>query len=323
MFIFPIAKIVILYKKLEEIILKIAYLILAHKDPLQIKRLIGRMLKTGDCFIHIDKKSDIKVFLSQLGEMKGVNIISKYRVSWAGWTVVQAYLELLEQALKSKNNYDRFVFMTGQDYPLMTDEQIVAEFKSNLKTEYVMAYKISSSTIPNDKNKILKRWYFDVPFKNRFLRRVYLSFMYRFITKPFTKKELLVKLDGKKVEPYFGQMLSAYTREGASLILYVYQHDKAFNATMKHAHAPDEIYWQTIIFNSHLRKNTVQGGAEHEITEHFGWAPLHYHNYDVDTSIYTEKDFEELKSCGYMFCRKVVPGISDTLMDKIDEMRKE
>ncbi|MBE5741944.1 MAG: hypothetical protein E7360_01335 [Clostridiales bacterium] len=303
--------------------MKIAYLILVHRDPLQIKRLTNRLLKTGDCFIHLDKKSDCKSFLNQFGKEERVDIISKYRVSWAGWTMVQAYLELLEKALKSEKKYDRFVFMTGQDYPLMTDGQICNEFQANLITEYVMAYKISTSTIATDKNKILKRWYFDVPFKNRFLRRVYLSVMYRFITKPFTKKELLVKLDGKKVEPYFGQMLSAYTREGASLILNTYHNDKVFNRQMKRVHAAVEIYWQTIIFNSKLRKNTIQHGEEHEITEHFGWAPLHYHSYDEDTAIYTEKDFEELKNSGYMFCRKVIPGISDTLMDKIDEMRKE
>ena len=92
---------------------------------------------------------------------------------------------------------------------------------------------------------------------------------------------------------------------------------------MKSAFAPDELYWQTIIFNSELRKNTVQNGQEHEITEYFGWAPLHYHHYNIKTSIFIEKDFDELKNSGYMFCRKVLPGQSDALMNKIDEWRKE
>ena len=77
------------------------------------------------------------------------------------------------------------------------------------------------------------------------------------------------------------------------------------------------------VTHSDLRKNTVQGGQEHEITEHFGWAPLHYHHYDIDTSVFTEEDFDEIKNSGYMFFRKVVPGISDRLMDKIDELRGE
>lgn len=303
--------------------MKIAYLMLAHKDPEQIKRLTERLSKTGDCYIHLDKKSNKRNFDEILRDDPGVTVLSRYSVSWAGWSMVQAYLYLLDYAYSADKNYDRFVFMTGQDYPLMTDTRIIEEFSKNSDVEYIMAYNIRTSTIPTDKNKILKNWYFDVPFKNRFLRRCYLSFMYRFVTKPFNSKKLQVCYNGKYVDPYFGQMLSAFTRSGAELILHTYKTDKKFNKKMKLVHAAVEIYWQTIIFNSPLRKNTVQGGEEHEITEHFGWAPLHYHNYDVDTSIYTEEDFEELKSSGYMFFRKVVPGISDTLMDKIDELRKE
>ena len=237
--------------------------------------------------------------------------------------MVQAYLYLMDCAYSSDKHYDRFVFMTGQDYPLMTDIQILKEFSEHPDVEYVMAYNIATSTVSTDKNKILKNWYLDTPFRSRFLQRAYKSLMYRFITKPFSGKQLQVKLGGEYVDPYFGQMLSSFTRSGAELLLNTYNNDKAFNKKMKRVYAAVEIYWQTVIFNSPLRKNTVQNGEEHEITEHFGWAPHHYHNYDVDTSVYKEEDFEEIKNSGYMFFRKVVPGISDGLMDKIDELRKE
>lgn len=302
--------------------MKIAYLMLAHKDHEQIKRLASLLAKTGDCYIHLDKKSDRSVFESTLAPVEGLTLLSKYSVSWAGWSMVQAYLYLMDHAYASDKQYDRFVFMTGQDYPLMPDEQILQEFSENPDVEYVMAYNIATSTIPTDKNKILKNWYLDTPFRSRFLQRAYKSLMYRCITKPFSGKQLKVKLGGEYVDPYFGQMLSSFTRKGADLLLQTYKYDKVFNKKMKRVYAAVEIYWQTVIFNSPLRKNTVQGGEEHEITEHFGWAPHHYHNYDVDTSVYTEKDFEELKNSGYMFFRKVVPGISDALMDKIDELRK-
>ncbi len=304
--------------------MKIAYIFLVHKDAKQIKRLIDAITDTGDFYIHVDKKSDIAPFKKELGSYNNVYFTSKrYSVWWAGFSMIKGYMQGLFDAYNSTIKYDRFVFMTGQDYPLMTNNQILKEFKNHKNTEYVMAYKIATSTIPTDKNKILKKWYFDSFFNNQFLNKCYKSFMYRVITKHFTRKELQVPLNNKLVDPYFGQMMSAFTREGTKLILDTYLHDKKFNKVMKRVHAAVEIYWQTIIFNSHLRKNTIQNGEEHEITEHFGWAPLHYHNYDVDTSIYTAEDFNELKNCGYMFCRKVVPGISDDLMDLIDTMRKE
>ena len=304
--------------------MKIAYIFLVHKDPKQIKRLIDSISETGDFYIHVDKKSDFASFENEFRDYSNVFFTTKrYSVWWAGFSMIKGYMAGLLDAFGSDKGYDRFVFMTGQDYPLMTNAQILEEFENNRSTEYIMAYNIATSTIPTDKNKILKNWYFDFFFNSSFLARCYRSFMYRVITKNFTREELRVPLNGKLVDPYFGQMLSAFTREGTELILDTYLHDKKFNKVMKKVHAAVESYWQTIIFNSPLRKNTVQNGEEHEITEHFGWAPLHYHNYDVDTSVYTAKDFEELKNSGYMFCRKVVLGVSDELMDLIDEMRNE
>ena len=303
--------------------MKVAYVLLAHRDPDQIERLVNCLKDTGDFYIHIDKKSDIKPFYNKFKTYDCVHFLkNRINVTWAGWSMVKGYMMLLREALESHKNYDRFVMLTGQDYPLMTNDQIIDEFEKNKGVEYVMAYNLTTSTMPTDKNKILMRWYLDNPFRSRFMQRAYQGVMYRFVTKIFKRKELRVPLGGKLVDPYFGQMLSAFTRDGANLIVNTYLTDKKYNKCMKRVFAAVELYWQTIIFNSDLRKNTIQKGQEHEITEHFGWAPLHYHTYTVDTSIYTEKDFDELKNCGYMFCRKVVPGKSDLLMDKIDELRK-
>ncbi len=302
--------------------MKIAYLIMVHKDPKQIKRLVDSISSSGDCFIHVDKKTDIIPFEDCLQKSSNVFFMKRrIRVNWAAWSMVQVYMELMDMAFKHANNYDRFVFLTGQDYPLMSNAEIVREFEAHPETEYVMAYKISTSTIPTDKNKILKKWFFENPFTDPFLRRCWYSFTYRFITKFSNRRKLTVPLGGKEVDSYFGQMLSAFTRRGAELLLDVYRHDTHYNTVMKYVHAAVEEYWQTVIFNSELRENTIQNGEEHEVLEHFGFAPLHYHTYIDECSIFEEKDFDILKNCGYMFCRKVIPGFSDSLMDKIDLMR--
>lgn len=304
--------------------MKIAYILLVHKDPKQLLRLVNSLKGTGDFYIHIDKKSDISSFQFCFKDNPSVYLLEKrINVTWAGWSMVKAYMLLLQAALSSDKNYERFVMLTGQDYPLMKNSEILAQFESQKDVEYVMAYNLTTSTVPTDKKKVLMRWYLDNPFRSSFLQRAYKSIMYHLVTKLFTRKEPKVVLNGKLVDPYFGQMLSAFTRKGAELILHTYLHDKAYNKRMKTAFAAVELYWQTIIFNSDLRKNTVQGGAEHEITEHFGWAPLHYHHYDFDTSVFAEEDFDEIKDSGYMFFRKVMPGKSDGLMDKIDELRRE
>ena len=304
--------------------MKIAYLMMCHKDPAQIKRLTERLLKTGDVIIHVDKKSDITPFIELLKNEENVYFVkNRIDVSYAGFTMAKVYLEMLEYAYNSEKGYDRFVFMTGQDYPLMKDSEIIEEFSSHKDTEYIMAYKIATSTIPTDKNKVECKWYLDTKIHNKFLRRCYLSIMYRVFTKHGIRRKRQVPFSGKLVEPYFGQMLSAFTRQGAKLLIDTYRNDKKFNKVMKHVYPAVEIYWQTVIFNSPLREKTIQNGEEHEITTHFGWAPLHFHHYDVDTSVFTEKDFDEIVSSKMMFFRKAIPGISDALLDKIDKYREE
>lgn len=172
-------------------------------------------------------------------------------------------------------------------------------------------------------NKIIKKWYFDSIFSNAFLHKCYISAMYRIFTMNFSKQSLYIPLNGKLVAPYFGQMLSAFTRQAVDLLIDVYNNDKVFNSVMKHVHAPDEIYWHTIIFNSKLRCNTIQQGKEHEITPNFAWAPLHYHSYEIYCSEYTENDYDEIVASGYMFFRKVIDGKSNSLIDKIDKRRNE
>ena len=142
--------------------MNIAYIFLVHRDPKQIKRIIDSISETGDFYIHVDKKTDIAPFEKELNGYKNVFFTSKrYSVWWAGFSMIDGYMQGMSDAYNSDKKYDRFVFMTGQDYPLMTNKQILDEFEKNKNTEYVMAYNIITSTIPTDKNKILKKWYFD------------------------------------------------------------------------------------------------------------------------------------------------------------------
>ena len=47
--------------------MNIAYLILVHNQPLQVKRLVERLSGTGvDFYIHVDKKTDITDFYKAL-----------------------------------------------------------------------------------------------------------------------------------------------------------------------------------------------------------------------------------------------------------------
>ena len=55
--------------------MKIAYIMLAHNNPSQIKRLVASIKETGDVYIHIDKKSDIRQFEQVFDGMESVHLL--------------------------------------------------------------------------------------------------------------------------------------------------------------------------------------------------------------------------------------------------------
>lgn len=90
-------------------IVKIAYLITSYNNPLHLQRLVNTISSpNSSCFIHIDKKADIKKFIGL--EADNVHVSKKrYRVYWGGFSFIRAILLLIQQALDSPINFDRFV----------------------------------------------------------------------------------------------------------------------------------------------------------------------------------------------------------------------
>src|ERR1017187_8317504 len=98
--------------------MKVAYLVVAHNNPQLLKKQV-EVLSSEDCafYIHIDQKSNIEEF----GEIRGENVFfseKRIPVYWGGFSVIQAVLVLLQEAIDSSKNYDYLVLLSGCDYPL-------------------------------------------------------------------------------------------------------------------------------------------------------------------------------------------------------------
>ena len=293
---------------------KIAYLVLAHTDPCHIYRLANKLKETGDVYIHIDLKSDINIF-KDFPHIKNVKFINKrYKVNWGGYNSIKATMSLLENAINS-GEYRRYILLQGLDYPIWSDKKIIGFFNNN-NYEYIRGCNISKSTDPYFTHKITKKYFFDV--NNRILRIFLREFFYNIA---FIRNKKNVILGNKKCDIFYGSALWAITNECAEYIMEVYKNDTKYNNYMKHMFAPDESYFHTIIFNSIFSEKTIKGGPEPEKRYLVNWRNLHIFNYDSSIKIYTENDFDYLINSDAMFFRKATTGISDSLLDKIDDYR--
>ncbi len=117
--------------------LRMAHVILAHKNPAQLARMLDALEHPKfDFFIHVDKKTDIRPF-AFLAQRRGVYFIQKrVNVQWGCYSLVQAQLNGIAEVLATKR-YDYVNILSAQDFPLRSAESIYHFFQQNAGTEFI------------------------------------------------------------------------------------------------------------------------------------------------------------------------------------------
>ena len=147
--------------------MKIAYCIIAHKDPVQLERLIKALYikDTTSFYIHIDRKANIKLFENLLNSAPNIHIIKKrINVKWGAYSQCESQISLLESVLSDNVAYNRIFFLSGLDYPLWSNNHILDYLKNNDNKELIMAFNLTKSKIIKQQNKVIK-YYFNDTFK--------------------------------------------------------------------------------------------------------------------------------------------------------------
>lgn len=117
--------------------MKIAYLILCHKNPQQVDKLINQ-LNDGNCdfYIHIDKKTS-KFNLKDNDHIFLCPNSKRVDIQWATFSMIQATLNLIELLLRQKQNYDYICLLSGQDFPIKSNEYIQTFLSNNKGNNFI------------------------------------------------------------------------------------------------------------------------------------------------------------------------------------------
>jgi hypothetical protein len=122
--------------------MRIAHLILTHKNVGQLERLIRRLdHPCFDLFIHLDRKSDIQPFLHLADRPNVFFVRDRVPVYWAGYGTIQATLNGFKEILV-KGEYDYINVMSAQDFPLRSAEYIYHYLSRNAGREFITCESI-------------------------------------------------------------------------------------------------------------------------------------------------------------------------------------
>ena len=236
-----------------------AYLIMAHKNPEQVFRLVSRLNDgSSEFFIHIDKKAAISQFQNLKQISNAVHFTERFDASWGGYGLIKPYLSALKTVRESSRKFDRILLLSGQDYPIKSNQNINAFFENSPYTNFINYFPIPNLTkwpgkdrgglYRVDKYYFGAKWYELICSKAINLLATYLPFLRRKIP------------NGMK--PYTGQTWWNLDRYALDYILdYVDRHPEYMDFH-KHTFVADELFVQMIIGNSkdekllHSIKNT-------------------------------------------------------------------
>lgn len=256
----------------------IAYLILVHRFPKQFKRLFKAIYHPENYYlIHLDRKTgddiceEVRNFLA---DFPRTYILESENVVWGGYSMVQAELNGMEYLLKLNASWDYFINLSGQDYPLKS-QQIIREYLTQNKGSNFIKVTNQAQNRPETMNRIENYFvesedgFSGIPFKRAYL---------------------------KDVTPYIGGQWMILTRESCEFICNS-EEVKKFESYYLNTLIADESFFQTVFMNTSFNGKIVNNDKRAII-----WIP------DGDIKLrpktLTKDDMSFLSKGNHLFARK-------------------
>ncbi|MVN22228.1 beta-1,6-N-acetylglucosaminyltransferase [Mucilaginibacter arboris] len=236
--------------------MKIAYIILVHKNPKQVARLITRLNVENTIFsIHVDFNGDDEPFKKEILASNPNNsniqfLEKRYKPKWGGFNTIRAAVELVNSVLPFKP--DSIVYISGQDYPIM-DNNRIKEYLEFYKGKALIEYEPASLDlkVPNSTNRYYFCDYFNYNPKGLFNSKE-VPLLARILTKLLPKRRFV-----KGVNPYIGRQWFILPLDIAEFVVTEFKRNKTLSNFYRFTIHSAEMYFQTLLLNSKYASRIV------------------------------------------------------------------
>ncbi len=270
-------------------------------------------------FLHIDAKSDIRAFHAPSRYIQYT--ARRHSVYWGGFAQALAQKEVLRTCFSSGIPFDRVFILSGQDYPLWSQEKIMRELCANPKKEYVKGYNITAGNEPRQLRKVVLYHFFrDANLPRNFKRALVFGTRTLLRLLPIRKRPFLRGGEGRRVDIWCGSAFMCLTSACARYVLDQMENNKPLMRYFKTAITSDEMVIPTLVFNSEYGKFATAVAGSYKGLKTL--AAVSYFNYGRAIQVFDASNFDELKNSGMMFARKFQSGVSDSLIELVEQDKK-
>ena len=270
----------------------IAYLVLVHRYPEQFKRLFRAIHDPENQYlVHVDKNSgsaleaDIRAFLAPY---PNAAVLESKKALWGGYSLVDAELRGMAKLLEMGKDWKYFINLSGQDFPLMTQQRIKAFLARHNGQEFIRVLD-QAKVRPDTMGRVLQ-----------YVEELGGRIIDTLATRLF--------LDG--ATPYIGTQWKIVSRAFCDFVC----HDPSverYKAFYRNTFIADEGFFQTVIMNT-----PVHGEVVNDDKRLIDWIP------DGDIKLrprtFTAADAVQLTTSQDLFARKFDAEVDTEILDILE-----
>jgi len=294
---------------------KLSVLIAAHAYPELLGRLITKLRRPfTSIYIHIDKGVDIRPFHSAFAELgiDDIHWVPRFNSMWATFGQVEASLSLLRQAVGGDRDSGRFILLSGQDYPLMPPEEMLAFFQLRQDVNFIESHPLPwkgwGGSGGMDRLEhfhfLLKSGRLEYPATDLpRSRRLKIAYALCKLALPCSRPL------PPGIVFHGGANWWCLTREASQAVLDHVRLHPGFVRRFRLTKSADEIFFQTILAN---------GNRQWRIDPDYLRCVFWDGRRNEFPATVRLEDFDEVAASGKLFVRKAHPAHSLPLLDRID-----
>lgn len=273
----------------------VAHLILVHSKPGQLMRLVKKLVHNKAVFfIHVDAKIDIQPFRDALAGVQDVYFIDKrVDVQWATYSMVEATVNGFQAIVDTGLAIDYVNLMSGQDYPIQSVTAFHDFLKLNPGKAFMQCLDIETEwteAISRVRTYHFTHW--KIPGKYK-IQKI-LNFI-------LPRRELPENLIPVGRSQWFTISLKHVV-----FIIKRLEANPAFSKFFSYAWAPDEIIFQTLLYNSTFKSDIVNNNLRY----------IDWSEGLKNPKMLTKEDFLSMMQSGCFFARKFAEN--DDVLNLID-----
>lgn len=279
--------------------MRLCYLILLHHKLEQATRMIKRLAGPDVCFVvHIDKVADAlatKKMKSNLNDVGPIFYAKRVRAKWGSYGQVDAIVRSIQTAVLHVRQCERYILLSGQDYPIASKSAIKEFFAQHPEDEFLEARG------PLDvMDETSSGW---TPFY-RFRR-------YHFWLGGRKRRMPLLKKSVPPIPVFIGSTWWALSKEAFLFLAEEIDRQREFVRSLKHGFLVDEILVPSLLMNSPF--------ADHLLRKNVTYAPWTATSGPHPKTL-TYDDLDQLKTSQMLFARKFDAAIDSKVLDVLDEL---